>query len=223
MKWFRLHGYGLGLLLIVSLTGPLRAGTPLAVELRPDLSYLPVRNLTEATPCLQATLAQPRAVVVDLRYASTDDAATTGLRSALGLHPAGTPLYFLLSPATPPDVVVAVNHTPGTCFTLSRTSAKSSARIQVKTDPESDRRAYEALAAGAAPDTLISGKIEKERFDEATLVQEFNNGNPDAEPPLAPDPTATKEPEEKAPAAPLVDRVLQRAVHLHQALIALRR
>jgi hypothetical protein len=211
----------LSLLLLVSLSAPLRAATPEAVDLGSDLSYLPIRDLGEATPYLQSTLAQSRAVVVDLRYATADDAATTGLRSALAQHPAGAPLYVLLSPATPLDVVTVVSQTPGTCLTLSLRSAKSPARIQVRTDPDSDRRAYEALAAGTAPATLISGKIEKERFDEAMLVQEFNNGNPDAEPPPSPDPTAPKEQVGDAPTAPLVDRVLQRAVHLHQALIAL--
>ena len=209
------------LLLLVSLSAPLRAAIHEAVDLSPDLSYLPIRDLSEANPCLQSTLAQSRAVVIDLRYATTDDAATTGLRTALAQHPAGAPLYILLSPATPLDVVTVVNQTPGTCLTLSLSSAKSPGRIQVRTDPESDRRAYEALATGTAPATLISGKIEKARFDEATLVQEFHNGNPDAEPPPAPDPTAPKEQVGDAPAAPLVDRVLQRAVHLHQALIAL--
>lgn len=211
----------LSLLLLVGLSGSLRAAVPGYVDLGPDLVYLPIRDLAETTPYLQSTLGQSRATVLDLRYLSTDDAATASLRSTLAQHPAGTPLYILLSPATPPDVVAAVHHASGACLTLGLRSANSPARIQVRTDPESDRRAYEALAAGAAPATLISGKIEKERFDEATLVHEFNNGNPDAEPPPAPDPTAPKEQAGATPAAPLVDRVLQRAVHLHQALIAL--
>lgn len=213
----------LGLLLLAGLIGPLGAATPLTVDLGPDLAYLPIRDLSEATPSLQSTLAQPRAVVVDLRYATTNEAATAGLRSTLAQQPVSAPLYILLSPATPLEVVAAINQTPGTFLTLSPAFAKSPARIQVKTDLESDRRAYEALVAGAAPSSLISGKIDKERFDEATLVQEFNNGNPDAEPPPAPDPTVTKENAGRPTVAPLVDRVLQRAVHLHQALIALRR
>jgi hypothetical protein len=96
--------------------------------------------------------------------------------------------------------------------------------VVVRTDEDTDRRAYEALATGTPVTQLISGKIEKERYDEAVLVQEFKNGNPDPAPPPALDPTAGKHSgtAEKA-AVPLIDHVLQRAVHLHHALLALRR
>jgi hypothetical protein len=212
------------LLLLAGLTSLGRSAPIAATDLGNDLSYLQVNALTGAAQLLPPSLAQPRAVVLDLRYATTDEAGTASLRAALKQHPAGAPLYILLSPDTPPDVVTVVNQTPGTCFTLGLSSAKSAARIQVRTDAASDLRAYEALAAGTAPSTLISGKITKERFDEATLVQEFKNGNPDAEPPAPPDPTVTKQGgAEVHQDGPLVDRVLQRAVHLHQALLALRR
>ena len=78
-----------------------------------------------------------------------------------------------------------------------------------------------ALGQGTLPAILVTGKIEKERFDEATLVQEFNNGNPDAEPPPLPDPTRPKLNEAAPVKAPLIDRVLQRAIQLHRALLAL--
>ena len=77
--------------------------------------------------------------------------------------------------------------------------------------------------AGTPVETLISGKIEKDRYDEATLVQEFKNGNPEAAPPQPPDPTAAKATDAPAKPPVLVDRVLQRAVHLHAARLALRR
>jgi len=50
-------------------------------------------------------------------------------------------------------------------------------------------------------------------------VKEFEHGNPNAAPPAEPD--LAKPAPEKAPV--LTDRVLQRAVHLHRALAALKR
>ena len=71
-------------------------------------------------------------------------------------------------------------------------------------------------------------------------MEEFKNGNPDAEPlpgnrpgqtpagpqagtvPPASDPTEAKAEAADAKPAPLVDRVLQRAMHLHRAKLALK-
>jgi len=56
-------------------------------------------------------------------------------------------------------------------------------------------------------------------------VHEFKNGHPDAEPPPAPDPTAAKpagDTAKETPPVPPTDRVLQRALHLHRALLALK-
>mgnify|MGYP000984374420 CR=1 FL=1 len=86
------------------------------------------------------------------------------------------------------------------------------------------RKTFESIGKalpGRINIVVTTGKIEKERFDEATLVQEFNNGNPDAEPPPLPDPTQPKLNEAAPVKAPLIDRVLQRAIQLHRALLAL--
>jgi hypothetical protein len=52
-------------------------------------------------------------------------------------------------------------------------------------------------------------------------MEEFKNGNADAAPPPAPDPTEAKDGAAETKPEPPVDRVLQRAVHLHRALLAL--
>jgi len=211
------------LFLLIFLSASGRAAVPTPVDLGYDLSYLHVHALADAAPLLPPALAAKHAFVLDLRYATTDEASTAALRSALAQHPADVPLFILLSPATPANLVDAVNQAPHAFITLGLISAKSAARVQVKTDVESDRRAYDALENGTPVETLISGKVEKERFDEATLMEEFKNGNPDAEPPAPPDPTDAKPDGADAKPAPLVDRVLQRAVHLHRALLALRK
>jgi hypothetical protein len=101
--------------------------------------------------------------------------------------------------------------------TLGVKGSRPEPLVVIAQTAEADRAAYAALKSGTPLAQLISGKIEKERFDEAALVKEFKNGNHDALPPGAT--TAS----DKESAAPPVDRVLQRALHLHHALQALKR
>jgi hypothetical protein len=192
------------------------------VDLGHNLSYLRVHSLPDSVPDLHLALSANRALVLDLRYTTTNAESLVVLRSDLAQHPREAPLFILISPATPAAVVEAIKQTPGGCISLGATSTRS-ARVVVKADPAADRRAYDALDAGTPVDALISGRIEKERFDEASLVEEFKNGNRDPEPPPGPDPTAPKSNGTATKDAPLVDRVLQRAVHLHQTMLALRR
>ena len=199
------------------------AATNEPTDLGSNLSYLRVHSLADSAPELRSALSARRAFVLDLRYLTASEESLVVLRSAFAQHPREAPLFVLLSPATPSAVVEAINQTPGAFISLGATSTRS-ARIEVKADPVSDRRAYDAFDAGTPVDVLISGKLDKERFDEATLMQEFKNGNVDAEPPAGPDPTAAK-PDHPVAAKeePPVDRVLQRALHLQQAMLALRR
>ncbi len=186
-------------------------------DLGQGLSYLRVHS--PADPVKAA--ATSGALVLDLRYAAADDASAAALTTALASRPAGVPLLILVSPVTPPVLVPVIRQSPA--LTLGAPGSAPAPKVVVQTDAATDRRAYDAFEAGTPVDKLISGKIEKERFDEATLVQEFKDGNPDAAPPVPPDPTVPRAEAAAAPPAPLIDRVLQRAVHLHRALAALRR
>lgn len=186
-------------------------------DLGQGLAYLRVHSLADSVKAAGA----PAALVLDLRYATTDDAATAALQAALARRPASSPLFILVSPATPATLAPVISQSPA--LTLGLAGSQPAPKVVVRTDAATDRQAYDALEAGTPVDQLISGKIEKERFDEATLVEEFKNGNPDAAPPPAPDPTVPKPDGAPEKPAVLTDRVLQRAVHLHRALLALRR
>jgi hypothetical protein len=186
-------------------------------DLGQGLSYLRVHALAEAVKAA----ATPGALIVDLRYATADEASAAALKSALAGRPANAPIFILVSPATPGVLAPVISQSPA--HTLGLAGSSPAPQVAVKTDAATDRRAYEAFEDGVPLEKLISGKIEKDRFDEATLVQEFKNGNPEAEPPPTPDPTTPKPEGELAKPAVLTDRVLQRAVHLHHALLALRR
>jgi hypothetical protein len=189
-------------------------------DLGQGLAYLRIHSLADSEKALRSAVPGAGALVLDLRQVKANDDSVDALRAALGSHSTGAPLFILVSPATPPAVAQAIIQS--SALTLGVAGSQPAPKVVVKTDAGTDRRAYDALDAGMPLDQLVSGKIEKARFSEATLVQEFKNGNPDAEPPPEPDPTAPKTAGAPEKAPPLVDRVLQRAVHLHHALLALR-
>jgi hypothetical protein len=125
----------------------------------------------------------------------------------------------LVSPETPTALAAALAAPPRGVLTLGIEGSRPTPQVVVAQPADVDRRAYDAAEGGMTLESLIAGKIEKERYDEASLLREFARGVSDPAPPPAPDPTT-------APAAArapvLTDRVLQRALHLHQALQALR-
>lgn len=206
---------------LLALTLAARAlATAEVTELGDGLAYVRVRSLATAAETLDAVLPQGRALVLDLRagQASVEDPAVLGTLLARRRGP--SPLYILISPQTPEAFRVPLSRLPPGVLTLGIADAKPAPAVVIDQAPDADRRAYEALDAGTPLEKLVSGKIEKERFDEASLVKEFQNGNPYAEPPPSPDPAAAK-PAESADAA-VTDRVLQRALHLHRALAALK-
>jgi hypothetical protein len=197
-------------------------------ELSPGLFYLRIHVPADFAAARHDALSETRALVLDLRYVTVDEKSAEALVDTLARHPVGAPWFILVGPATPGALSPAI--TGSHALSLGIEGSVPAPKVIVHTAAVTDRRAYDALDAGTPVAALISGKLEKERFDEATLVQEFKNGNHDAEPPAlsriegppAADPTASEPATapEKAPA--LIDRVLQRAVHLHQALLALR-
>jgi hypothetical protein len=189
------------------------------LELAPDLGYLRVHQLPADLPAVQSALSGTRALVLDLRHVTTTEQAVSELHIAFTRRTAGGSLYILVGPGTPQLVAAAL---PPRAMTLGVAEADPAPRVAVRQSVAADLRAYEALDGGTPLDVLISGKIAKERYDEATLVQEFQNGNPSPEPPPQPDPTAAKPAAAPAPQPPPADRVLQRAVHLHRTLAALR-
>lgn len=213
------------LILLLALGSLLLAPGATATEptdLGQGLVYLRIHSVGQSADDLRKAAAGPGALVLDLRYATADETAPALVQTALAARPAGTPSFVLVSPATPAALAPVLTGSPA--LTLGAPGSVPAAKVVVQTDAATDRRAFDALDAGTELSKLITGRIEKERFDEATLVQEFKSGNHDAEPPAQPDPTAKKAEADKEKAAPiLTDRVLQRAVNLHRALLALRK
>jgi hypothetical protein len=86
--------------------------------------------------------------------------------------------------------------------------------VPVKASAAEERRAYDALDQGAVLTTLLADNPTKVRNDEASLTRDRPPEPPAATPS---DPAAAK----REP--PPMDLTLQRAVHLHRALVALKK
>lgn len=206
-------------------------------DLGQSLSYLRVNELADVAKAITSVVPENRALVLDLRYATASGESPAQLAAALAKRTGPAPLFILVAPGTPPALADVLEKLPPQATTLGVKEAVPTPRVVVAQSPEVDRRAHAAGNSGLPLPALISGKVEKERYDEASLVKEFSNGRRDPRPPPPPqvvapnaesparpvdpaNPAPNPLPAEKAPV--LTDRVLQRAVHLHRALFAIR-
>lgn len=196
------------------------ASAPEPLEVAAGLVYLRIASLGGALPAVGRLAAERRAFILDLRHATTSVEEAEDLARQLAARPAELPAWFVLvSPDTPEVLAAALMQPPRGGLTLGVEGSRPRPLVVVAQPADTDRRAYAALAHGMPVTALIGGKLDKERYDESSLVRDFENGAAAPGPPAAPDPSAAPV-VEKAPV--LTDRVLQRAVHLHQALQALR-
>jgi hypothetical protein len=188
-------------------------------DLGQGLAYFRVHTLADDAKALEAAVEADGPLVVDLRYAAARTEDIPLFDHALARRRGTELLCVLVSPATAPGLATAFTAAKTRFVTLGVEGSVPTPRVVVAQTAETDRRAYDALETGTPLAALLSGKIEKDRYDEAALMNDFSNGNTSGEPP-EPDPKAAKTGPEKAPV--LVDRVLQRAVNLHRALAAIK-
>jgi hypothetical protein len=205
------------------------AGMPTtALDLGQNLTYVRLRHLPEDATTLTAAWMSP-ALVVDLRYPTVD--AAPAIPTGLPARPRHAPLFVLVGPGTPAEALAALRTSAPALITLGLPAPGLTPDIALTVAPAADRRAYDALDAGVAVDSLINVKIKKERFDEAALTREHEEDLAGTLPPPGPPETPTPPPPAGAPATaappapppPPVDVVLQRAVQLDRALLALGR
>lgn len=195
------------------------------VELIPGLTYLRVTDYTADPARLATAFAAHRPVIVDLRYPPADGAAQFPLSALLAQRPSDSTqaLFLLVSPETPAALAAAIHPLPRGAVTLGIADSQPAPAVIIAQPADTDRRAHDAWSDEIPLASLITGKLEKERFDEAALVKEFRNGSGATTPVPAPiaDPAAAAA-KEGVEVPVLTDRVLQRAVHLHRALLALK-
>lgn len=196
---------------------PGRAATP--VDLGPDMAYLRVR---EPGDLADTSAIAGRPLIVDFRFSATDAADLPPLRELLAAHDKAKSLFVLVGPATPAIIADALAGPRPGAITLGIAGSRPTPDVVVRQSPEADRAAYDAADRGTPLAALISGRLEKERYDESSLAKDFANGHHDAAPPPPPDPTAPAATKANPPPAPPLDRVLQRAVQLQLARLAIR-
>jgi len=189
-------------------------------DLGQGLIYCRVHALPADLPAADTGKA---ALVLDLRYTATDDTGATAFTAWLGFRTAGQPVFILVNTGTGPALLhaLATRPLPSGVVALGPPLPAFTPDVPLKISPDTERRAYNALDHGAAIDSLIVEKIDKPRYDEASMVKEHVS---DSEPaPDDDDGAAKPDPAKVKPAPPpqLIDLALQRAVQLHRALLAL--
>ncbi|MBL9201880.1 MAG: hypothetical protein JNL39_15325 [Opitutaceae bacterium] len=193
------------------------APSPLERDLGQGLAYVRVKRLPADLPAHSAGPARP--CVIDVRYTEADAVAATTFAAWLGFRATPrAPMLVLANTATSPALLDALAR-PGarpSVIVIGAPGARFAPDLAVSSTAAEERTAYDALENGAAPDTLLADFPDKVRNDEASLVR--GQSGPGETPADAP----PEGPAERR-SAPVIDAALQRAVHLHRALVALRK
>lgn len=180
---------------------------PLVHDLGQGLVYVRVRELPGDLPAQPAGAAAP--CVLDLRYVVAGRDATAAFSAWLKFRASPrTPVFVLANRETSPELRRALDepHRGAGIAVIGIPGLDFAPEVPVRATPESERAAYEALDQGKPLAALLRDNPDKERNDEARLLQ----------PSVAPPKTGEAQ-------AATIDASLQRAVHLHRALAALRR
>lgn len=214
------------LALLLLATAPCLAATPgrLERDLGQGLAYCRVHALPADLP---AAAAKSGALVLDLRYARGDDDAASALGAWLkSRSSAATPVFVLVNAGTAPAVLAyfTAHEPPAGLVTLGAASPGFEPDLALKIPPAGERAAYDALEHGTPVETLLTETSAKPRHDEASIAQERTGSSDDsaAVDSDLPDPADAAAATPAAPPA-LIDFALLRAVHLHRALLALKK
>jgi len=212
----------------------LPATTPAAApqDLGRGLTYVRLQHLPDDDALLTTVWNAP-ALVIDLRHPA--GAPEHAIPADLPSRSRTAPLFILVGPDTPVDLLAALRDHAPALVTIGLAAPGLTPDIALSVNPEADGRAYAALEAGAPVKSLISENFTKHRFDEAALARDRDSGETEDESPKSKvehredvPPTTAAEPAQAgvhatpaAPEKPLKDTVLERAVQLHRALLAL--
>jgi hypothetical protein len=182
---------------------------PVERDLGEGLVYVRVHRLPADLPAKPAGRVAP--CVIDLRYVDAADDAAAAFSAWLKFRASPrTPVFVLANgdTAAPLLKVVAQGERGAGVVLIGIGSDRFRPDVPVKSTSADERRAYDALEQGAAVATLVADQPNKVRNDEASLT-----GDRPLDPPAADD----------KPATTPIDLTLQRALHLHRALVAMKK
>lgn len=167
------------------------------------------------------------AMILDLRYALAEFEAKPALNAWLKSRATpGAPVIVLYNSDTAPALreLFSAGSTLRGVITIGRDNAQPKPDIAINSTDAEERQAYDALGAGSAVEALISENTDKPRMDEASIMRAHSDARSDVADTVVPDEDVAGTPTpSNAPPPPPIDRALQRAVHLHRALLALKR
>lgn len=201
-----------------------------APSLGEGLFYFRVTSLPGQLTAMRAALAKHSALVIDLRGVSTNISAAQALRTAL-LPTSGkakVARFVLINDATASVVLLALggglpgNNLPGVLM-IAPSNAAVLADVKALGSAEEDKRACEAAANGTPLEKLINYQPDKPRYDEAVLVREHAGELPPEADAADANPVENPDSKKTAQERPLTDSVLQVAVQIHRALLALKK
>ncbi|HYP18332.1 MAG TPA: hypothetical protein VEQ65_14055 [Opitutus sp.] len=209
-------------LAFAALAGALH-GAALERDLGSGLRYFRAASLPADLPGAAAKVGP---LVLDLRFSQTAEGGSSALEAWVRFRAtARTPVLVLVNAETPAEitaVLAALKAQPGV-LTVGSPTPTFAPDLALSIQPLEERRAYDALVHGSGSvQALITENADKPRVDEASIMRERSNPPPEQVPP---DPlsTTTRPPEASPTPASPIDRTLQRAVHVHRALVALQR
>jgi hypothetical protein len=204
---------------------------PLVRDLGEGLVYFRISTLPADLPTAEAARKQP--CVLDVRYVRGDPSAGTALDAWLKFHATSrTPVLLLINAETEATVLasLAARLPAAGLVVIGTASPGLTPDLVLKITPTEERRAYDALATGATIESLLNDNPTKIRDDEARLVKDYARRPDPAAPTVAPltddYPSAATDSERTTsnkPSVAPIDSALQRAVHLHRALKALKK
>ena len=215
-------------LLVLSLACSLAGAAPLERDLGGGLTYLRVRHVpADLPPAAAPAGAGKRSEIVDLRYAQGEASAAGAVAAWLKTRSnSRTPIFVLANAETSPALLAQLaRHDPGEgILLLGAGSPGFTPDIAIKIAPEVERRAYDAFEAQADPLAFLKENSAKVRNDEAKLSRDHLPASPvPEEAPADPAPASVENNAPPAAPPPPTDYVLQRAFHLHRALLALKK
>lgn len=186
---------------------------PLMRDLGEGLTYVGVSSLPSDLPAARAV--PTGACVLDLRYATGGEAEAMALAAWLKAQVLPSRPVFVLANAETAFALrlVIVDRTPGSGLIVVGVAGPGLVPdVAATVSAEQERAAFTALRNGASLDELLRENRDKIRNDESSLLRE-RPGSGDATPTTP----------AKTGGASVIDVTLQRAVHVHRTLVALKR
>jgi hypothetical protein len=204
----------------VHAAAPATASAPASVATAPgtlvrDLGRGLIFHRVAALPAELPAADGPRKrpIVLDLRYTTGDAAAGAALVTWLKAYATlRTPVFVLANVSTDRPVrhALAQRGAAGNVLVIGVAARDFVPDLAVQSPAAIERQAYDALANGAEPSALLVENTDKARNDEASLSHDRST-----------DPAADAAKDHPKP--PPIDAALQRTVHLHRALVALKK